>query len=191
MNRVAVAAVIVPCAFLATLLVMQQSRRAPVPLSPPRQQPIATESPSAAGAIQGPAIVIDGDTIEVARTRIRLEGIDAPEGSQTCSRGSTDFRCGDAATQALRSLTGGKDVRCIPSGRDQFKRVLATCSLASNGLDVGGWMVSQGFAFAFARYSRRYVGAQEEAANANRGFWSGTFEYPWDYRAGLRSGATK
>lgn len=191
-NRIAFAAVLLPAAFLVAILLLRHSPRTlGTTPPPPASASAAIESPPASGVIQGVATIIDGDTIEVAKTRIRLEGIDAPEGSQTCSRGSTDFRCGGSATQALRALAGGKDLRCIPSGRDQFKRVLATCVLISSGLDIGGWMVSQGYAFAFVRYSRKYVAVQEEAANANRGFWSGTFEYPWEYRARLRAGSTK
>ena len=42
-------------------------------------------SPRSAGAeLAGTARVIDGDTIEVAGTRVRLWGIDAPEHDQTC-----------------------------------------------------------------------------------------------------------
>src|SRR5262245_19167959 len=58
-----------------------------------------------AGAIRGIARVIDGDTIDVDQTRIRLEGIDAPEAGQTCKRkwfGS--WPCGHEATAALRRL---------------------------------------------------------------------------------------
>jgi len=36
------------------------------------------------GPIVGWARVIDGDTIDISGTRIRLDGIDAPESSQTC-----------------------------------------------------------------------------------------------------------
>ena len=37
--------------------------------------------------VQGSPNVTDGDTIRIGETRIRLEGIDAPEMSQRCTRG--------------------------------------------------------------------------------------------------------
>ena len=39
---------------------------------------------ASAKSIEGRATVIDGDTIEIHGTRIRLNGIDAPESSQLC-----------------------------------------------------------------------------------------------------------
>ena len=59
--------------------------------------------------VSGSAQVIDGDTIAIGDTRIRLEGIDAPESGQTCKRkwfGS--WACGAAATDALQNLLSGK-----------------------------------------------------------------------------------
>jgi endonuclease YncB( thermonuclease family) len=53
------------------------------------------------GALRGIARVVDGDTIDIGDTRIRLEGIDAPETGQTCKRkwfGS--WPCGAVATTA-------------------------------------------------------------------------------------------
>src|SRR6476660_5308940 len=61
----------------------------------------AARSDVSAGAIRGAAQVIDGDTISIAETRIRLEGIDAPETSQTCKRKWIGYwPCGAVATAA-------------------------------------------------------------------------------------------
>lgn len=65
---------------------------------------------SGAENIAGRASVVDGDTIEIHGTRVRLWGVDAPESDQLC-RGddSEDYRCGqrprlrDPATNHLRS----------------------------------------------------------------------------------------
>ncbi len=57
--------------------------------------------------VAGPARVIDGDTLEVAGQRIRLHGIDAPEGRQTCRRDAVTWLCGAEAARVLR-LSGSK-----------------------------------------------------------------------------------
>jgi endonuclease YncB( thermonuclease family) len=41
-------------------------------------------APATAAEITGPVRVIDGDTLDLAGTRIPLWGIDAPETRQTC-----------------------------------------------------------------------------------------------------------
>jgi hypothetical protein len=53
----------------------------------------------------GQASVIDGDTLEIHGTRIRLSGIDAPESTQLC-RGddSLQYRCGAKGRQRSRCL---------------------------------------------------------------------------------------
>ena len=57
--------------------------------------------------ITGKARVVDGDTIHINQTNIRLHGIDAPETKQECYRvDGSPYRCGEAATNALRVLIG-------------------------------------------------------------------------------------
>jgi endonuclease YncB( thermonuclease family) len=66
--------------------------------------------PALAGDLIGQASVIDGDTIEIHGTRIRVWGIDAPESTQLCrGEDSLQYRCGAKAANDLdASLRGGR-----------------------------------------------------------------------------------
>lgn len=130
--------------------------------------------------IIGQARVLDGDTIEIANTRIRLWGIDAPEGRQTCQDERGPYLCGDEATEALKSLLGPSPVACEAKDRDRYGRTVARCFV--NGQDIGAWMVRQGHALAFRRYSLEYVEDEKAAEAAKAGMWRGQFQAPWDYR---------
>ncbi|WP_333924357.1 thermonuclease family protein [Bradyrhizobium sp. CCBAU 21362] len=66
---------------------------------------LAAACPTAAHDIVGRASVIDGDTIEIHGTRIRLWGIDAPEHDQLCRGDDSElYRCGQKAAAALAGL---------------------------------------------------------------------------------------
>src|SRR5262245_57030534 len=112
--------------------------------------------------ITGAARTIDGDTIQIAHYRIRLEGIDAPEWDQSCrdARGQP-WSCGRTATQELAGLLRDRNVTCKPHGLDRYQRVLAVCALA-DGLDINGWMVRQGWAV-ISGYTSPYRSEQDEA----------------------------
>jgi endonuclease YncB( thermonuclease family) len=129
------------------------------------------------------ARVVDGDTLElVDAKRIRLWGIDAPEGAQTCQRAGRPWRCGDEATAALLALVNGRELTCVERDIDQYGRIVATCTV--NGEDIGAAMVRQGWALDFERYSNgAYAAEQLEAEQAQRGLWSGSFVAPWEWRA--------
>jgi endonuclease YncB( thermonuclease family) len=134
------------------------------------------------GAIRGVARVVDGDTIDIGDTRIRLEGIDAPESGQTCKRkwfGS--WPCGAVATAALARMVENRTVSCEPKGLDKYGRTLAVCFV--DGRDINAQMVRQGHAWAFVRYSQSYVKEEGLAKAESLGIWQGESQAPWDYRA--------
>ena len=133
-----------------------------------------------AQTITGQASVVDGDTIEIHGTRIRLFGIDAPEGGQTCTVQGKATPCGRRAAFALAGKIGRQVVECRPKDEDRYGRVVAVCSVG--GEDVNAWMVAQGWALAYRYYSHDYVGQERSASKAKLGLWQGEFERPWDWR---------
>jgi endonuclease YncB( thermonuclease family) len=134
------------------------------------------------GVVSGPARVIDGDTIDVAGTRIRLEGIDAPEAGQTCQMADgSAYACGTDATRAMVRMTEGRSVDCYSRGLDKYGRMLGICFVGA--LDVNAEMVRLGHAWAFVKYSTHYVAQEAEAHAAEIGVWQGPAQPAWDYRA--------
>jgi endonuclease YncB( thermonuclease family) len=130
--------------------------------------------------IVGQASVVDGDTIEIHGTRIRLFGIDAPEGGQTCTVQGKATPCGRRAAFALATKIGRQVVECRPKDEDRYGRVVAVCGVG--GEDINAWMVAQGWALAYRYYSRDYVSEERSASKAKLGLWQGEFEPPWDWR---------
>ena len=130
--------------------------------------------------IVGQASVVDGDTIEIHGTRIRLFGIDAPEGGQTCTVQGKAMPCGRRAAFALANRIGRQVVECRPKDEDRYGRVVAVCGVG--GEDINAWMVAQGWALAYRYYSRDYVSQERSASKAKLGMWQGEFEPPWDWR---------
>lgn len=144
--------------------------------------PSATSSETGASRITGVPRIIDGDTLEVAGTRIRLFGIDAPEKSQTCGpEGNPMFACGKIASDWLRDEVGSREVECQPADTDIYGRQVATCFVAKT--DIAEKMITSGYAVPFTRYSDRYVEKGRAAEESGAGLWSAGFEPPWEYRA--------
>jgi len=135
---------------------------------------------SMAADITGAARVVDGDTIDVGTTRIRLWGIDAPESKQLCQRDGAEWMCGRDAALALERWIGQRTVSCEEKARDRYGRTVGLCRV--DGDDVSAWMVSNGYAVAFRRYSADYIALEEKALEQRRGIWSSEFQMPWDWR---------
>lgn len=129
----------------------------------------------------GQAVVVDGDTIQIAGRRIRLWGIDAPEAAQTCRRREQLVPCGAQATAALTELVRGKQVTCAQNDIDVYGRVVAVCRVT--GQEINAWLVEHGQAVAYRQYGGSvYDSAQAQARAARLGLWAGTFTWPWAYR---------
>jgi endonuclease YncB( thermonuclease family) len=133
-----------------------------------------------AAEIAGRAKVVDGDSLEIGGDRVRLFGIDAPEGRQDCRRNGQAWRCGEDAAAKLRSLVQGATLRCMPRDTDEYGRSVSVCKNGST--DINAEMVRAGFALAYRRYSNDYVDEENEARKAKRGLWAGEFTPPWDWR---------
>ena len=127
---------------------------------------------------------MDGDTLDMNGMRIRLHGIDAPEHKQTCRVAGRRWPCGQYATRALASQVNGKSVVCDVRDRDSYGRVVAVCRIP--GRDLNAWMVAEGWALAYGRYSLAYVGEEARARTERRGVWRGEVVPPWRWRATQR-----
>lgn len=132
--------------------------------------------------ITGTAQVVDGDTIVIGASRIRLEGIDAPEAAQTCKAERLGtWPCGAEATRQLSRLVRDRLVACRHRGLDTYGRILGVCRIGD--LDINAHMIRQGLAWAFVRYSTTYVAVEAEARGARRGIWQSPTQPPWEYRS--------
>jgi endonuclease YncB( thermonuclease family) len=141
-----------------------------------------------ASTIEGPAQAIDGDTIRINGRPVRLWGVDAVERRQACVADGRPYGCGEKATGVLAMFLGSSPVRCEVVDTDKYNRSVARCT--SNGRDVGGFMVSVGWALDYTEYSHGAYLVQETRARANKlGIHAGTFAKPAEYRRTARAEA--
>ena len=137
--------------------------------------------------VSGSATIVDGDTLRIGSTTIRLYGIDAPESRQSCERAGNSWFCGEESSRKLRQLVGDKAVMCYEIDRDRYGRVVAICR--AGDIELGAAMVMSGLALAYRQYGTEYVKHETAAKDAARGMWSGDFVAPWDWRGGIRETA--
>ena len=124
--------------------------------------------------------IIDGDTIHLNGEKIRFAGIDTPELKQTCSKNNEVFLCGIEAKKLLIKKIGKNEVKCTKQGKDQYKRILAECFVKN--LSLSSFLVREGYAFAYRKYSKKFIMDEDFARQNKTGMWSMKFEYPWDWR---------
>ena len=129
--------------------------------------------------------VVDGDTIHIGVNKYRFSGIDTPEMKQVCKKEDKSILCGVLARDALIQKINNQPVTCKQETIDRYKRIVAECFV--NNESLSRYLVRNGYAFAYRRYSTKFV-EDEEYAKANQlGLWAMQFVYPWDYRKRIRS----
>jgi endonuclease YncB( thermonuclease family) len=130
--------------------------------------------------------VIDGDTLDVGGTRIRLYGIDAPEADQTCETAQgQSWACGAWVSREVRARYQGKTAHCTALDTDRYGRIVARCSVG--GQDMAAALVAEGLAFAYRRYAMDYDLIEKQAAAADRGIWAMQVQNPAAYRQQQRA----
>jgi endonuclease YncB( thermonuclease family) len=130
----------------------------------------------------GNAVAVDGDSLKLGGSNIRLHAIDAPEYKQDCHEpDGAPWPCGREAHRLLRSLVQSKQATCRPVDTDKYGRTVAECSV--DGRSLNEEMVRQGFAVAYIHHGRKHERLEAEAREAKRGIWRGRFERPEDWRA--------
>ena len=149
-------------------------------------------SNSIAEEISGIPKVVDGDTVHIDNYKFRLEGIDAPEMRQQCKKESfkisffisftfyKDYSCGRVSKEKLITKIDTTEIKCISSSKDRYKRYIATCYKGKTNLNQ--WMVRNGFAIAYRRYSKKYIPDEEFAKENKLGLWKGKFMEPEKWR---------
>ena len=139
--------------------------------------------------ISGFAKVVDGDTIKINSKKIRLYGIDAPEKKQKCKKTyltisfmsfTKDYMCGEVSTEKLIKKINKQKLNCNILDVDRYKRLIGECF--KRNINLNSWMVSNGYAVAYRKYSKKYVSDEINAKNNKLGIWQGKFEMPWDFR---------
>ncbi len=142
--------------------------------------------------IFGEALIIDGDSLRIKGERIRLLGIDAPEIKQTCKKPylkisaavglifNKDYNCGVLSKKQLAKKINNSKVKCISSSKDRYKRYLSICY--KNSLNLNKWMVKQGYAVAYRKYSKQFLIDEKYAKDNELGIWQGSFLRPEKWR---------
>lgn len=131
--------------------------------------------------ITGKPQVVDGDSLTLDGTLVRIYGMDAPELKQTCvsKKGKTQH-CGDLARQMLQTIIHTNPVKCLPRGKDPDGAIVALCY--GGPFDIAEQMIGAGWALPVREETEDYVRAETFARARHEGMWRGTFIPPKQWR---------
>ena len=86
----------------------------------------------------------------------------------------------NVSKKILIKKIGNETPKCISEGKDIYNRTLAECFV--NGESLSIFLVRNGYAFAYRKYSKKFIKDEEFAKMNKLGIWSMKFEYPWNFR---------
>ena len=124
--------------------------------------------------------IIDGDTIKINNIKYRFSGIDTPEINQTCKKDEEIIYCGIISKNKLIEKIGNKIPNCVAESTDKYNRIIAECFV--NNESLSKYLVRNGYAFAYRKYSKKFIVDEDYAKKNKLGLWQMNFQYPWDYR---------
>ncbi len=129
---------------------------------------------------------MDGDSIQpTTGNTIRLYAIDAPELKQLCYTNDEQWECGGESRRQLQTFVKNKHISCELIGKDKYNRNVEDCSVDNKSINE--YMVENGWAVAYTRYSDNYTWAELKAKKNKLGVWSADcFIEPEKWRRGVR-----
>lgn len=131
--------------------------------------------------LEGPAVILDGDTLQVSGRRVRLLGLDAPELNQPCTPFTGEvFNCGVKARYELITFIGQRPVICKGRHKDVYGRLLAFCEVV--GHDLGRFLITRGWAVTYGDDAYRYADDERMAKAERVGIWGTFFDRPVAWR---------
>ena len=120
---------------------------------------------------KGKARIIDGDTIEINKEKIRFGGINSPE------RNEVGYKL---AKDNLTKKIINKTLICIrEKNKDRYSRTVAECFI--NRESVSSFMVKKGYACDYVYYSKGKYAEEQKYAKANKlGIWGMKYDTSWE-----------
>jgi len=120
---------------------------------------------------KGKARIIDGDTIEINKEKIRFGGINSPE------RNEVGYRL---AKYELKEKIKNNTLVCMrEKDKDKYRRTVAECFI--NGESLSSFMVKKGYACDYIYYSKGKYAKEQKYAKVNKlGVWKMKYNTSWE-----------
>ena len=124
---------------------------------------------------KGKARIIDGDTIDIDKEKIRFGGINSPERNEVGYKLAKDKLIKKIANQV---------VTCVrEKNKDKYQRTVAECFV--DGENLSSFMVKNGYACDFIYYSKgKYAEEQKYAKSKKLGIWKMKYNPSWEKKCG-------